>query len=312
MRIFVAGATGALGSPLVRRLVAAGHQVTGTTRSGERAESVRAAGAEAAVCDALDPAAVSAAVRAAEPEVVVHELTAIPAALSPRRVDRQFALTNRLRTEGTRHLIDAARAAGARRFVAQSISFAYDPVGDRVKDESAPLVQDPPKTFRESAGALVELERLTLGADGLDGIVLRYGQIYGPGTGYASDGAIAEQVRARRFPIVGDGGGTFSFIHVDDAAEATLAAIERGAPGAYNVVDDEPAPAREWIPHYAQVIGAPPPRRVPTVIARLVAGSYGVLFMTEMRGASNAKIKRELGWQPARSTWREGFAELRS
>lgn len=311
MRVFVCGATGAVGSPLVRRLVAAGHEVTGMTRSSKRAGELRSAGLEAAVCDALDAPTLSEAVRAARPDVVVNELTAIPAAINSRRVDRQFALTNRLRTEGTRNLLAAARAAGAQRLVAQSIAFAYEPAGSRVKDESAPLLQNPPRVFRRSAAALAELERLTLAADGLEGIVLRYGQFYGPGTAYASGGSIARQVRARRFPIVGDGGGVFSFIHVEDAAEATRTAIERAPAGVYNVVDDDPAPARDWLPYYADALGAPPPRRVPALLARLVGGAYGVLFMTDMRGASNAKIKRELGWQPARASWREGFSELR-
>jgi nucleoside-diphosphate-sugar epimerase len=307
MRVFVAGATGAMGRRLVPQLVAAGHEVTGMTRSTERAEGVRAAGAEAAVCDAFDAAAVDAALSRARPEVVVHQLTDLPDRLDFRRPE--YGQTHRLRTEGTANLIAAAQAAGARRFVAQSIAFMYAPAGDRVKDEEGALLTDVAGPFGEGVAAMQAAERRVLEASGLEGLVLRYGFFYGPGTYYAADGTQAADVRKRRVPLVGDGGGVTSFIHVDDAATATVAACERGAPGVYNVVDDEPAPFRDWLPLYAEAIGAKPPRRVPGWLARLVAGRFAVGMATAARGASNAKAKRELGWRPRYPSWRQGFRE---
>jgi 2-alkyl-3-oxoalkanoate reductase len=307
MRVFVAGATGAIGRRLVPRLVAAGHEVTGSTRSTERAGQVRAAGAEAAVCDAFDAPAVAAAVADARAEVVVHQLTDLPERLDFRRPE--YGQTHRLRTEGTANLIAAAQAAGARRFVAQSIAFMYAPAGDRVKDEEGALLTDVAGPFGEGVAAMQAAERQVLEAGGLEGLVLRYGFFYGPGTYYAADGTQAADVRRRRVPLVGDGGGVTSFIHVDDAAAATVAACERGAPGVYNVVDDEPAPFRDWLPFYAEAIGAKPPRRVPAWLARLVAGRFAVGMATAARGASNAKAKRELGWEPRFPSWRQGFRE---
>ena len=307
MRIFIGGATGAIGRPLVRRLVAAGHEVTGTTRSPGRADVLRAEGAEAVVVDALDRHALVQAVVAARPEAVVHQLTQIPADLNPRKLAEQFAATNRLRSEGTRNLVDAARAAGAQRVVAQSIAFSYRFDGE-LKTEDDPLMGDEgPADYRAVAHAVAELERTVLDAGGL---VLRYGWFYGPGTGYAaSDGAIAATVRKRGFPIVGDGGGVYSFVHVEDAAAATVCAVERGDPGVYNVVDHDPAPVREWLPAYAEAIGAKPPRRVPALAARIAAGSWMTTAATKMRGASNEKARRELGWQPEHPSWRTGFRD---
>ncbi|MEA2364401.1 MAG: hypothetical protein QOD71_3546 [Thermoleophilaceae bacterium] len=308
MRVFVAGASGALGRTLVPRLVAAGHAVTGTTRSEARAEAIRAAGATPALVDALDADAVRSAVEQAAPEVVVHELTALPERFDPRRSD-VYEATNRLRGEGTRNLLDAARGAGARRFVCQSIAFAYAPgARPEVMDEDAPLNLGAPPPFGEGVRVMDEMERAVLGADGLEGLVLRYGWFYGPGTYYAEDGSTAQDVRRRRFPVIGSGAGIFSFIHVDDAAEATVAAVERGAPGVYNVVDDEPAAMRDWLPAYAEAIGARRPRRVPVWLARLVAGKM-VSTINTQPGASNAKAKRELGWEPRWRSWREGFRE---
>jgi nucleoside-diphosphate-sugar epimerase len=308
MKVFVAGATGAVGRPLLPKLVAAGHDVTGTTRSEARAEAIRAAGATAVVVDALDAAALREAVAAAAPEVVVHELTALPDRFQPRRTDI-YAATNRVRREGTRNLLDAARAAGARRFVCQSIAFACAPGAQpEVLDEQAPLNLDAPPPFGEGVRTVEQMERAVVGAEGLDGLVLRYGWFYGPGTYYADDGSSAADVRKRRFPVIGDGTGLFSFIHVDDAAQATVAAVERGAPGVYNVVDDEPAAMRDWLPAYAEAIGAPPPRRVPVWLARLIAGKM-VAELNRQPGASNAKAKRELGWEPRWKSWREGFRE---
>jgi 2-alkyl-3-oxoalkanoate reductase len=308
MRVFVAGASGAVGRPLVPRLVDAGHEVTGTTRSEARAEAIRAAGAAAVVCDALDADALRTAVVEAAPEVVVHQLTALPHRFDPR--DKEiYAPTNRLRTEGTRNLIDAARAAGARRLVWQSIAFAYAPAAQpEVMDEDARLALGSPPPFGEGVRAIDEMERAVVGAEGMEGLVLRYGWFYGPGTFYADDGSMAKDVRKRRFPIIGRGTGLFSFVHVDDAASATVAAVERGAPGIYNVVDDDPAPQHEWLPAYAEAIGAKKPFRVPVWIARLVVGKIATMAGLQP-GASNAKAKRELGWEPHWPSWRQGFRE---
>jgi nucleoside-diphosphate-sugar epimerase len=308
MRVFLAGASGAIGRPLVPLLVAAGHEVTGTTRSEQRAEAIGAAGATPAVVDALDADAVRQAVERAAPEVVVHELTALPGRYDPRRADI-YEATNRLRDEGTRNLLAAARAAGARRFVCQSIAFAYAPGPQpEVLAEDAPLALGAPPPFGEGVRVTSEMEQAVIGAEGLEGLVLRYGWFYGPGTYYAEDGSIAAEVRKRRFPVIGSGAGLWSFIHVDDAASATVAAVERGAPGTYNVVDDEPATMRDWVPAYAEAIGARPPRRVPVWLARLFAGKMATLVSVQA-GASNAKAKRELGWEPRWRSWREGFRE---
>jgi nucleoside-diphosphate-sugar epimerase len=308
VRVFVAGASGAIGRPLVPKLIAAGHEVTGMTRSEARAEDVRAAGADAAVVDVFDADALEAAMSAAAPEVVIHQLTALPERMNFRRRNL-YEGTNRVRTEGTRNLIRGARAAGAGRFISQSIAFAYRPDGGPVKSEDDPLLDDAPPPFASGVEALHEMEGLALGSEGLDGLVLRYGFFYGPGTHYGPDGTLTADVRRRRLPIVGDGRGVFSFIHVDDAADATVAAVERGSPGIYNIVDDEPAPMREWVPALAAAAGAKPPRRVPAWLARLVGGRQAADFAVELRGASNEKAKRELGWKPAHPSWRSGFAE---
>jgi nucleoside-diphosphate-sugar epimerase len=307
MRVFVAGATGAIGRQLVPMLLAAGHQVTGLARSEARRQAVERLGAQAVVADALDRDALVSAVVAARPEAVVHQLTSIPRALDPRRTAKQFEATGRLRTEGTRNLIEGAAEAGAGRFAAQSIAFAYAPEGSAVKDESEPLWADAPAAFAPTVAAVEELERQVLEANGA---VLRYGHIYGDGTGYAPDGAIAEMVRKRRYPIVGDGGGVFSFVTTADAARAAKLALERDVRGVLNVVDDDPAPLREWLPEFARALGAPPPRRIPAWLARPLAGEFGVRSLTRLRGADNSRAKLELGWQPAPASWREGFAAL--
>jgi 2-alkyl-3-oxoalkanoate reductase len=305
VRIFLAGATGAIGAPLLRLLVAEGHEVTGMTRSPERAEAVRATGANAAVADALDADAVTSAVVAARPEAVVHQLTAIPARLDPRKIARDFALTDRLRTQGTHNLVAAAQQAGVSRILAQSIAFAYAPgPPGTVHVEGDPPIADPPAQFKRSAAAIAELERTVLGAGGL---VLRYGYFYGPGTSISPDGSVGQEVARRRLPIVGGGRGVWSFIHVDDAAHATAAALAHGSSGVYNVVDDEPAAVAEWIPALADALGAKPPRRAPAWLARPLAGEYGLMTMTRAQGASNALAKRELGWTPRHAGWREGF-----
>jgi 2-alkyl-3-oxoalkanoate reductase len=308
VRVFVAGAGGAIGRRLVPVLVRAGHSVVGMSRSPDKAEAIRASGGEPVVADALDEQAVMTAVQRAEPEIVVHELTAIPSRLNLRRFDRAFELTNRLRREGTDHLVEAARAAGARRLVVQSFAgWPYAREGGSVKSEEDPLDPNPPSGFRATLDAIRYLEETVLSAEGLEGLALRYGPFYGPGTSIGEGGSIVGDVRRRRIPVVGSGAGVWSFVHIDDAARATLAAIERGSPGIYNVVDDEPAAVSEWLPALAAAVGANPPRRVPAWLARLAVGEHGVAMMTEARGASNAKAKRGLGWQPTWTSWREGF-----
>jgi nucleoside-diphosphate-sugar epimerase len=308
MRVFVAGASGAVGGPLIRQLVQAGHEVTGTTRREERAEAIRAAGAEAAVLDVFDAERLSTAVERAAPEVVVNQLTSLPRRYDPRKKSF-YEATDRVRSEGAGNLVAAARAAGARRFITQSISFLYAPEGDWVKDEDAPTWDDAPGHFGPTVEVLLAHEREVVGCEDFDGLVLRYGQFYGPGTYYARDGHLGREAGRRLFPIVGPGTGVFSFIHVEDAAGATVAALERAAPGIYNVVDDDPAPMSEWLPVYAQELGARRPLRLPTWLVRVAAGRSVALSAVTMRGASNAKAKRELGWSPRYPSWRQGFAE---
>jgi nucleoside-diphosphate-sugar epimerase len=304
MNIFLAGATGALGKRLVPLLVERGHRVVGTTRSADRAAQLSEAGAEPVVLDPLDARAVREAVVRAEPDVVVHQLTALSGSMG-RNFDRWFADTNRLRTEGTDILIAAARAAGARRLVWQSFGgWPYAREGGALKTEDDPLDPDPPSDARESLAAIRHLEAAVLGADGMEGVVLRYGGFYGPGTSIADGGAQVEMIRKRKYPVGGDGAGVWSFVHIDDAATATVAAIEGGPPGVYNIVDDAPAPVSEVLPALAAQLGAPPPRHVPGWLVRLAGGAQGHSMMTRVRGASNAKAKRELGWKPAH-TWRE-------
>ena len=309
MRIFVAGATGALGRRLVPQLLARGHEVVAMTRDAARAAGLEAAGARIAVADALEGTAMADAIADARPDVVVHQLTALTGIGDLRNFDREFATTNRLRREGTDRIIAAARAAGAHRLVAQSFAgWPYAREGGPVKTEEDALDPSPVAAMRETHAALRHLEAAVTGAEGMDGLVLRYGGFYGPGSGMARGAEQWEVVRARKFPIVGDGGGVWSFIHVADAAEATVAAIEHGSRGVYNVVDDDPAPVAEWLPALAEELGAKKPVRVPRFIGRLFAGEAGAVMMTELRGASNAKAKRELGWHPAHPSWRHGLA----
>lgn len=308
MKVFVAGASGAIGKPLVRRLVAAGHEVTGATRREERAAEIRKAGATAVVCDAFDRSALEEAVAEAQPQAVVNQLTSLPQEYNPRRASF-YAATDRVRREGGHNLVEAARAAGARRLITQSIAFLYAPEGDWVKTEDARPFENAPGHFRSAVEVMLEHEREVAGSEDFEGLVLRYGQFYGRGTYFARDGHFGREVSRRRFPIVGPGTGTFSFLHIEDAASATVAALDRGAPGIYNVVDDEPAQLSDWLPVYAEALGAKPPRRVPVWLAKLIAGSSVAAMATQLRGASNAKAKRELGWQPTHPSWRQGFAE---
>jgi nucleoside-diphosphate-sugar epimerase len=304
MRVLVAGATGAIGKQLVPRLVAAGHEVHGMTRSQAKQAMLGELGAVPVVADALDPDQVAEAVARAKPDVIVHQLTAI-GSVDLRHMDRDFALTNRLRTEGTDHLLSAGQAVGVRRLVAQSNgAFPYARTGGAVKGEQDPLDPSPAREWRALVAAIRHLEAAVLGADWTEGIVLRYGAFYGPGTSLAPGEEQFELVRERMFPLVGGGGGVWSFIHVADAADATVAAVEHGSRGVYNIVDDDPAPVAEWLPALARLLGAEQPMRAP----RLAAGEAGAVLMTELRGASNAKAKRELGWQPAHPSWRQGFA----
>ena len=308
MRVFVAGASGAIGRHLVPQLLANGHDVVAMTRSPSKTDALRAAGAFPVVVDGLDRDAVVAAVTGAEPEVVVHEMTAITDVGNPRRIDAEFAPTNELRTKGTDHLLEAARAAGARRLVAQSFSgWPNIREGGPVKTEDDPLDPDPPAPMRRTLDAIRYLERAVAGAEGLDGVVLRYGGFYGPMADMPAK--FLETIRKRRMPVVGDGAGVWSFVHLDDAAAATVAAVEGGARGIYNVVDDEPAPVAEWLPAFAEAIGAKPPRHVPAWLGRLAGGEAAISIMTQVRGSSNAKARRELGWEPRHRSWRQGFRE---
>jgi nucleoside-diphosphate-sugar epimerase len=311
MKVFVAGATGALGRNLVPQLVERGHEVTGMTRTPAKQDLVRALGARPVVADALDPDAVARAVAEAEPEVIVHQLTALSGSIDLRHIDRDFAETNRLRTEGTDHLLAAGRAVGAKRFVAQSFAgWPFARTGGPVKDENAALDPAPPAQLRTTMGAIRHLEEAVMGAGWTEGVVLRYGGFYGPGTSFSEDpeGEHVEAIRKRKFPIVGSGAGMWSFIHIVDAATATVEAIEHGERGVYNVVDDEPAPVSVWLPMAADTLGAKPPRKLPRWLGRIAAGEAATIMMTEVRGASNQKAKRELGWRLRYPSWRDGFA----
>jgi nucleoside-diphosphate-sugar epimerase len=311
MKVLVAGATGAIGAQLVPQLVGRGHEVIGMTRGSSRGEVVRALGARPVVADALDREQVTRAVVEVEPDAIVHQLTALAGSLDLRRFDRDFATTNRLRTEGTDHLLAAGRAVGVRRFVAQSFAgWPFARSGGPVKSEEDPLDPAPVEAMQRTLDAIRHLEAAVMGADWTDGIVLRYGGFYGPGTSLGADGGgeHVEMIRRRRFPVVGDGGGVWSFVHIEDAAAATVAAVERGPRGISHIVDDDPAPVADWLPEVARALGAGPPRRVPRWLGRLLAGEAATVMMTEVRGASNAKAKRELGWQPRHPSWREGLA----
>jgi nucleoside-diphosphate-sugar epimerase len=317
MQIFVAGATGVVGRALVPQLVARGHDVVGMTRSASKQDLVRSMGARPVVADALDADAVAQAVASAEPEVIVHQLTALSGQMSARDMrhpERSSAaiMTNRLRTEGTDNLLAAGRAAGARRFLAQSFgAFRWARTGGPVLTEAEPLDPNPPAALRAPLVGILHVERVVPAIDWGEGLVLRYGGFYGPGTGIsrAPDAVMAAPIRKRRFPIIGDGGGVWSHVHIDDAAAATVAAIDHGRPGIYNIVDDEPAPVREWLPALASALSAKPPRRIPRWLARLAAGETATLMMTEARGGSNEKAKRELGWQLRYPSWRQGFVQ---
>jgi nucleoside-diphosphate-sugar epimerase len=309
MRVFLAGGTGAIGQRLVPALVGAGQVVATMTRSRARAHQLFRQRVEPVVCNIFDEDALTNALESFAPEVVINELTSTPARVHLRHVSQEMTATNRLRTDGTATLLRAALRAGARRFISQSVAFAYDPDVGSPAQESDPLYLDAPPAFAELIHAAAVGERTVLSCRELDGIVLRYGFFYGPGTIYARDGAFALDVERWRVPIIAGGHGIYSFIHIDDAAAATVAAVTRGAPGVYNIVDDEPGEVREWLPFYAELLDAPRPMRLPKLLGRLSAGSYGVHLMTRMPGASNELARQALGWAPRYASWRAGFED---
>jgi nucleoside-diphosphate-sugar epimerase len=309
MRVFVAGATGAVGKQLVPLLVGAGHEVHGMTRTESKREMLERMGAVPVVADALDPHQVARAVGEAQPEVIVHQLTSL-AGPGMRALKQGVALTNRLRTEGLDHLLSAGQAVGVKRFVAQSNYAVYARTGGPVKTEEDPVDENPPGKLGEGLVAMRHLEDAVLGATWTEGIALRYGGFYGPGTNMSPGGELFELIRKRRFPLIGGGGGIWSFVHIADAAAATAAAVVHGSRGVYNIVDDDPAPVAEWLPELSRLLSGKPPRRMPRLIVRMFTGEGGVVMMTDARGASNVKAKRELGWSPAYPSWRQGFAAV--
>jgi 2-alkyl-3-oxoalkanoate reductase len=310
MKVFVTGGTGAIGQFLLPLLVENKHEVVALTRSANKATKLEDIGATAVIANPLDKQALTAAVRRAEPEVIIHQLTALSSAGNFRKFDQEFALTNRFRTEVTDTLLAAARTIGTRRLIAQSYcGWPYAKKGSPVKTEDDPLDPKPPESFTKTLAAIRSLEDKLRGTTFLEGIALRYGNFYGPGTAIGKGGMIVKMIKKRRFPIVGGGGGIWSFIHVIDAARATIAAISRGAAGVYNIVDDEPAKVATWLPVLAKEVGARPPYKIPHWLGELMIGKAGVSMMTQIRGCSNAKAKRELNWTPVYPSWRIGFAD---
>lgn len=310
MRVFVTGGTGAVGRFLLPQLIEQGHEVVTLARTAQKAGAIEAMGAKVAIADALDKDALTAAVRKAAPEVIIHQLTALAGTGNFKKFDEEFALTNRFRTEVTDVLMAAAREVGTRRFIAQSFcGWPFAREGGPVKTEEDPLDPNPPASFSKTLAAIRYLEDTVQRSVDLQAFALRYGAFYGPGSGIAKDGAIVELVRKRRIPIVGGGSGIWSFTHLSDAARATVAAMSHGDPGIYNIVDDDPAPVSAWLPALAEAVGAKPPFKVPVWLGKLAIGDGGVSMMTEIRGASNAKARRELQWQPLFASWRRGFVE---
>ena len=308
MRVLLAGATGALGRRLVPGLIAAGHDVVGTTRSAEKLATLEGFGAQGVVMDGLDLGSVETAVGRTEPEIVIHQLTALATARNLKRFDEEFEQTNRLRTTGTDHLLTASRTAGVKRFIAQSFTgWPNERTGDRIKDEISPLDPNPTPASARTLDAIRYIEQTVTSATDIEGLALRYGSFYGPGTGLGKGGDVLRMVARRRLPVVGSGTGVWSFCHIDDAASATVAAVTLSTPGVYNIVDDEPSEVAEWLPYLAAVIGAKRPRRLPVWLARPVIGEHGISMMTQIRGSSNAKAKAALGWSLAYPSWRQGF-----
>jgi nucleoside-diphosphate-sugar epimerase len=306
MRVLVAGATGVVGRRLVPILSSAGHEVYGLARSARRATEMERTGARIVIGDALDRGAVAQAVQEAAPDAIINMLTAIPHTVNPKRLAKDFEMTNRLRTEGTANLLAAARTTGVSRVIAQGLAYAYDPSGSSPANEDEPLWRDPPKQFAPVLAALQDLEGQTTEAGGL---VLRFGHLYGPGSIYAPDGSFVQAVRKGKIPLVGGGNATFSFTHAHDAATAVVAALDKDASGVLNIVDDEPAPMHVWLPYLAGLLDAKQPKGAPAAIAKLAVGGWGVAFMSKLRGADNARAKLTLDWRPRYASWREGFAE---
>ncbi|GAB2659264.1 NAD-dependent epimerase/dehydratase family protein [Kribbella swartbergensis] len=308
MKVLVAGATGGLGRSLVPKLIAAGHEVTGMVRSPSSAAAVRAQGADVALADGLDAVAVKAVVDSVRPEVVVHQMTALRGGIDFKRFDQSFALTNRLRTEGTDNLLAASQAAGVRRFVVQSYAgWNVQKGGSATKTEADPLDPDPVPAQRQTMAAIKHAESVVTNADGIEGVALRYAGFYGPTGDVGKGGSMVRLIQQRKLPLIGDGAGVWSWIHYDDAADATVKAIESDATGIYQIADDDPAPAAVWLPEFARILGAKPPRHIPTWLARLVVGDAGVAAFTTMRGVDNSLAKATFDWQPSYASWREGF-----
>lgn len=308
MRLLLAGASGAIGQTLIPLLIQQQHEVFGVFRNPANADRVQRLGATPVVLDALDATAVTNQVARIKPQIVIHQLTAIPARIDLRNFDREFVLTNRLRTEGTRNLITAAVNAGAEKFIAQSFAgWSYARTGSAPKTEEDALDPTPPPRLKPTLDALRTLETTVLNEPRLSGIILRYGWLYGPHSAIASDGTMIEDIRKRKVPLVGKGTGVWSFLHLYDAATATVAAITNAKPGIYNIADDDPSSVAEWLPYLAQCVGAKPPIHVPSWLARLLIGEHAVILMNENRGVSSAKAKRELNWTPKWSSWRQGF-----
>ncbi|HET6987670.1 MAG TPA: NAD(P)-dependent oxidoreductase [Kribbella sp.] len=310
MKVLVAGATGGLGRSLVPQLVAAGHEVTGMIRSESGAAGVRAFGADVVLADGLDAAAVTAAVESVRPEVVVHQMTALKGGIDFKHFDDSFALTNRLRTEGTDNLLAASQAAGVRRFVVQSYAgWNLQHGGSATKTEADPLDTDPVPAQRKTMAGIKHLESVVTKAEGIEGVALRYGSFYGPTGDIGKGGSMVEMIQKRKLPLVGDGTGVWSFVHYDDAAEATVKAIESDATGIFQIADDDPAQAAVWLPEFARILGAKPPRHLPAWLARLAVGDVGVAAFTEIRGVDNSLAKATFDWQPGYGSWREGFRQ---
>jgi 2-alkyl-3-oxoalkanoate reductase len=310
MKVLVAGATGGLGRSLVPQLVAAGHEVTGMIRSESGAAGVRAFGADVVLADGLDAGAVRAAVESVRPDVVVHQMTALKGGIDFKHFDDSFATTNKLRTVGTDNLLAAAQAAGVRRFVVQSYAgWNLQHGGSGTKTEADPLDPNPVPAQRQTMAGIKHLEAAVLNADGLEGVALRYGSFYGPTGDIGKGGSMVELIQKRRLPIIGDGAGIWSFIHYDDAAAATVKAIESDVTGVFQIADDDPAPASVWLPEFARILGAKPPRHIPSWLGRLAVGDVGVAAFTEIRGADNTLAKQTFGWQPGYASWRQGFRD---
>lgn len=309
MKIFVAGATGAIGRPLIAQLLAKGHDVVALTRSREKAQTLAKQGVETVIADVFDADAVRAAISGVQPEVVIEQLTALPKTYTRESMSAAAALNRRLRLEGGANVLAAAQAAGVRRYLRQSIAFWAIP-GTGLANESTPLALNASPAVAADADIVTTIEQRLLAIPRLEGIILRYGFLYGPGTWFAPDGDVAQQLRQQQFPIVGNGAGVWSWLHIDDAAIATVAAVERGHPGIYLIADDQPLAVRDWLPALARSLNAPPPPQVSIEQALRIGGADAVYYGTQMRGVSNAKAKGELNFQPRPLEWTVAAAAM--